>query len=73
MIKTVQAVIRQNNEVQLLNSIEIDTPKRALLIVFDEENEESIFEKSSSYILSEKSLAVHWSKPEEEEAWAYLQ
>jgi hypothetical protein len=30
-------------------------------------------EEASGLILSEKSLAVDWLKPEEDEAWAYLQ
>ncbi len=73
MIQTYQAVINKGGSVRLLQNIETDTPKRALLLVFDEEVEESFYEKSLPYLLSESSLAEHWNKPEEDEAWAYLQ
>ena len=73
MIHTLQAVVNGDGGVQLLQELSINSPKRALLIVFDEEYEESVYEKSLPYILSESSLAVDWNRQEEDQAWAYLQ
>lgn len=73
MIQTYQALINTGGSVRLLQNIEADTPKRALLLVFDEDAEDSFYEKSLPYLLSESILAEDWNKPEEDEAWAYLQ
>jgi len=73
MIQTYQALVNKGGAVQLLQEMDIKTPKRALLIVFDEDFEESFYENSLPYLLSESSLAKEWNRPEEDEAWAYLQ
>jgi hypothetical protein len=73
MIQTYQALINKEGSVKLLQDVKIDSPKRALIIVFDDEHEEFLYEKSLPYILSENSLAKDWNRPEEDEAWAYLQ
>lgn len=31
-----------------------------------------IFDNNEAYLISESSLAVDWNRPEEDEAWAYL-
>lgn len=73
MIQTYQALINDKGIVKILDDIEIDNPKRALVIVFDDTYEESFYEKSLPYILSQRSLEKDWNRPEEDEAWAYLQ
>ena len=72
MIHTYQAIINQQGIVNLLQPIDIKEPKRALLIVFDNDFEDSFYKKSDSYIFSESSLEKDWNRPEEDEAWAYL-
>jgi hypothetical protein len=72
MINTYQAIINKEGSVKLFQTLKLNEPKRALLIVFDEDFEESLYEKSLPYLLSENSLAVDWNKPEEDEAWEYL-
>ncbi len=37
------------------------------------EMEEEFVERHHCFLMSEKALAVDWLKPEEDEAWAYLQ
>jgi hypothetical protein len=69
MIHTYQALINKQGTVQLLEKIKLEETKRALLIIFDESYEESIYEKSLPYLLSESSLAKDWNRPEEDEAW----
>ena len=73
MIQTYQAIINPEGSVKVLQYIDIDHSKKALLIVFDEAEEESFYEKSLPYILSQSSLERDWNRPEEDEAWAYLQ
>ena len=73
MIQTYQALVSKDGGIQLLQELKLDSPKRALLVVFNEELEESLYEKSLPYLLSENSLAKDWNRPEEDEAWAYLQ
>ena len=73
MIKTYQALINNQGNVQLLEKIILEETKRAIVIVFDDKYEESLYEKSLPYVLSESSLAKDWNRAEENEAWAYLQ
>lgn len=72
MIHTYQAIINQQGFVQLLQPLVFEESKRAILIVFDNDVEDSFLEKSASYILSESSLEKDWKRPEEDEAWEYL-
>lgn len=72
MIHTYQAIINQEGSVLPLKTLKFNEPKRAILIVFDKEFEDSFYEKSDSYIMSESTLANDWNRPEEDEAWAYL-
>lgn len=72
MIQAYQAILNKHGSVKLLEKIRVKENKRALLIVFDEQYENSFYENYLPYILSEKSLGKDWNKPEEDEAWAYL-
>jgi hypothetical protein len=66
MIKTVEAVIDEQGNVRLLEPIHPRTACRALVTIL----EESV---SETALLSETALADDWNRPEEDEAWAYLQ
>ena len=70
MIKTVEAVINENGQVQLLESINLPAARRALVTILEEEPSTII---SETALLSEATLAEDWNKPEEDAAWSHLQ
>ena len=68
MIKTVEAVIDANG-VHLLESVEIESARRALVLILDE----PMAATSEAALLSEHSLGQDWNRPEEDAAWSHLQ
>ena len=66
---TVEAVIDEAGNVKILHPIPLQGARRALLVVLDEPAP-SIAETA---LLSEPALGEDWLRPEEDEAWAYLQ
>lgn len=69
MIQTVEAVIDASGRVRLLGVVTVDAPRRALVTVL----EEPAAVPGEAALLAEPALAEDWSRPEEDEAWAYLQ
>lgn len=67
-MKTVEAVIEPNGEVRLLESVRLSSPRRALVTILEEAPA-----ANDSALLSEKSLAEDWNRPEEDAAWEHLQ
>jgi hypothetical protein len=65
MIQTVEAVVDAAGRVQLLGSIQVDGPRRALLTVLDEPPAVP----GETALLAEAALAVDWNRPEEDAAW----
>ena len=70
MIQTVEAVIDERGNVQLLQDVSLPQGRRALVTILEETPVSVI---SETAILSEASLAEDWNKPEEDEAWLHLQ
>lgn len=70
MIHTIEAIIDSQGRIQLLDEIELVAPRRALVIVLDEEPAALANETT---LLSEPALASDWNRPEEDAAWSYLQ
>jgi len=70
MIKTIEAVIDENGQVRLLESINLPAARRALVTILEEEPATNIAETA---LLSESALAEDWNKPEEDVAWSHLQ
>jgi len=66
---TVEAVIDKSGNVKILQPLSLQGARRALLVVLDEPAP-AIAETA---LLSETALAEDWLRPEEDEAWAYLQ
>jgi hypothetical protein len=66
---TVEAVIDEAGNVKILQPVLIRGARRALLVVLDEHA--PILAETA--LLSEAALAKDWMRPEEDEAWAYLQ
>jgi hypothetical protein len=70
MIQTVEAVIDEQGRVQLLQNVRLPQVRRALVTILEEKPTATV---SETALLSEASLAEDWMKPEEDEAWSYLQ
>jgi hypothetical protein len=70
MIQTVEAIIEPDGKVLLLESINLTESRRALVTILEDEPAQSV---STTALLSEKSLAEDWNRPEEDEAWSHLQ
>lgn len=69
MIQTVEAVVDASGRVQLLSEIHIAGPRRALVTVLNE----PAAVPGEAALLAEATLAVDWSRPEEDAAWSQLQ
>jgi hypothetical protein len=70
MIRTVEAVIDIQGNVRLLESVQLPTARRALVMILEDQPVAGV---SESALLSEAALAKDWNRPEEDEAWSYLQ
>lgn len=70
MSTTIEAVIDKEGTVRLLEHVPLSGPRRALVIILDEEP--AAFPNETA-ILSEAALAQDWNRPEEDAAWSYLQ
>ena len=69
MIHTVEGVISSDGTVRLLEAVPITQPRRALVMIIDEQP--TVFPDETAR-LSEAALS-DWNRPEEDAAWAYLQ
>jgi len=69
MIQTIEAVVDGDGRVRLLGEVHIDGPRRAIVTIL----EEPAATMSECALLAEASLAVDWSRPEEDAAWSHLQ
>ena len=69
MIRTIEAIIDEKGNVRLLEPVRLPESRRALVSIL----EEPVLGTSETALLSEPSLAEDWNRPEEEEAWSYLQ
>jgi hypothetical protein len=66
MLRTVEAIIEPNGEVRLSEPVQVSRSSRALLTILDVPFVDDVT------LLSEPALA-DWNRPEEDDAWAYLQ
>ena len=70
MLQTVEAVIDKQGKVRLLRAVRLPCARRALVTILEEE---PALDGLESALLSEEALASDWDRPEEDQAWAYLQ
>lgn len=66
---TVEAMIDASGKVRILQPISITNARRALVVILDEPS----LDVAETALLSEAALAEDWLRPEEDEAWSYLQ
>lgn len=69
MIRTIEAVIDEHGAVRLLENVDLPNARRALVTIL----EEPTLHVAETALLSEVALAEDWNRPEEDEAWSYLQ
>jgi hypothetical protein len=69
MFRTFEAVIDEHGVVRPLEPMRLAASTRVLVTILDKEIEPHVEETA---ILSEPALS-DWNRPEEDEAWAYLQ
>ncbi|MBN1899808.1 hypothetical protein JW926_00615 [Candidatus Sumerlaeota bacterium] len=67
MLKSIKAIVETNGEVHLQEPVSLPHACKAIVTIVDE------YEISETALLSEKSLAKDWNRPEEDEAWSHLQ
>ena len=70
MFQTYEALVDEDGNVRILEPVRLSTARRALVVVLDEEPTTGY---SETALLSEPSLGEDWNRPEEDEAWSYLQ
>lgn len=70
MLRTVKAVIDEHGNVRLLEAIQLTATRKALVTILEDTPEAGVPETA---LLSEQALAKDWDRPEEDEAWSYLQ
>ena len=69
MFRTIEAVIAEDGTIRLLEPIQLPGSSRALVTILDQTIEPI---RDETARLSEESFS-DWNRPEEDEAWAYLQ
>ena len=67
MLKSIEATIDTNGQVQLQEPVKLSLPCRAIVTIIE------VLGISETALLSQQSLAEDWERPEEEEAWSHLQ
>ena len=70
MVRTFKGTVDEHGNVRLLEPVKLAAERSVLVTVLDEEPAADVSEIT---LLSEKALAEDWDRPEEDEAWAYLQ
>lgn len=69
MIRTVQAVIDEQGNIRLLEPVPLSASRRAVVLILDEQETRA----PETALLTERSLAEDWNRPEEDAAWLHLQ
>ena len=68
VLRSIEATIEKDGTVRLHKKVKLSASRRAILTILDEQA--SIPETA---LLSEMAFAADWNRPEEDNAWAYLQ
>jgi hypothetical protein len=70
MIRAVEAIVDQRGQVRLLEAVELEGERRAIVTILDDEPAVHSLETA---LLSEAALSADWNRPEEDAAWSHLQ
>jgi hypothetical protein len=69
-MRIAEAIIDEHGTVRLLEPVQVAGLRRALVTILDEE---PVAPPHDTAILSKRSLAEDWNRPEEDAAWSHLQ
>jgi predicted DNA-binding antitoxin AbrB/MazE fold protein len=67
---TIEAITEKGNLIRPVENVTLPPGRRALVTILDEEPH---LDKQVCALLSEKTLAADWDRPEEDAAWSVLQ
>ena len=67
-LRSIEATIEKDGTVRLHKKVRLPASRRAILTILDEPAL-----VAATALLIEPALAEDWNRPEEDEAWAYLQ
>ncbi|MBI3016003.1 MAG: hypothetical protein HYY65_13310 [Candidatus Tectomicrobia bacterium] len=70
MVRAIEAVVDEQGNVRLLESVKLLGTRRAFVMILDDPADAGVHESS---LLSEPALAQDWNRPEEDAAWSHLQ
>ena len=70
MLRTIEAIVDEQGNVSLLESVNLPGVRRALVTILDEDPVPTVPKPA---LLSESALSEDWGRPEEDEAWSHLQ
>ena len=70
MHRMLEAIIDEQGNIRLLETVPLPTGRRVLVTILEEEPISPIDEVT---LLSEAALAEDWNRPEEDAAWSHLQ
>ncbi|PSQ71548.1 MAG: hypothetical protein BRD38_01685 [Bacteroidetes bacterium QH_9_67_14] len=80
MPKTAEAIVGENGQIHLLESLPLRARQRVLVTALEEEsfpnaesNDSAETRAGETALLSESALAEDWNRKEEDEAWSHLQ
>ena len=68
MNRTVNAVIDEEGNVRLLETVSLPAARKALVTIL-----EDVPVADEKAVMSEEALGKDWNRPEENEAWSHLQ
>lgn len=72
MLRTLEAVIKEDGSVHLLENIKLDKERKALVTILDNDISYKNDRVYEIMLMSESSLSKDWLRPEEDEAWKDL-
>lgn len=68
VLRSIEVTIEKDGTIRLPKKMNFSSARRAILTILDEP-----VLIAETALLSEAALAEDWNRPEEDEAWAYLQ
>lgn len=68
VLRSIEVIVEEDGTIRLPKKVKLTAHSRAILTILDEP-----MLVAETALLSEAALAEDWNRPEEDEAWAYLQ
>jgi hypothetical protein len=73
VLQTYKATVDNKGNLQLPENLVLPTGSQVLITILDKPTPQEQEPVNEETLLSEPALAVDWNKPEEDEAWEFLQ